>query len=103
MRFTAIPAGLALLFTSVSASEPQRDFFPPPDEQQLPRAMHSAMNVRPQITVGQTSADIIGTDNRALQAAVDYIHGLGGGTVQIGAGEFLMHDSLHLRPHVTIR
>ena len=38
-----------------------------------------------------------------LQAAVDYVAALGGGTVEIGAGEYLMGDSLHLRSHVTVR
>jgi parallel beta-helix repeat protein len=55
------------------------------------------------ITVGQTNADFLGSDNRALQAAVDYIANLGGGTIEIGPGEYLMRDSLHLRPHVTVR
>jgi parallel beta-helix repeat protein len=79
------------------------DFSPSPEEAQLPRAMHSKMETLPSITVGQNSADIIGTDNRALQAAVDYVAALGGGTISIGAGEYLMHDSLHLRSHVTVR
>jgi parallel beta-helix repeat protein len=48
-------------------------------------------------------ADIVGSDNRALQAAVDYVGNLGGGTVLIGPGEFLMRDSLHLRSRVTVR
>ena len=76
---------------------------PPPDEQQLPRAMHSKMTELPRVTVGLQNADIIGADNRALQAAIDYIAGLGGGVVQIGPGEFVMHDSLHLRSFVTVR
>jgi polygalacturonase len=76
---------------------------PPTDEQQLPQAMHSQMKVRPKITVGPKDADIIGLDDRALQAAVDYVAGLGGGVVEIRAGEFTMHDSLHLRSFVTIR
>jgi polygalacturonase len=79
------------------------DFSPRPDEQQLPRAMHSKMKELPRITVGHQHADIVGRDNRALQAAVDYIAGLGGGVVEIGEGEFLMHDSLHLRSFVTVR
>ena len=58
---------------------------------------------RPVIRVGQRDADIIGADNRALQAAVDYVGGLGGGAVEIGEGEYLMRDSLHLRSHVTVR
>jgi hypothetical protein len=73
------------------------------DLQQLPRAMHMQMKELPVITVGPRDADIIGSDDRALQAAVDYIAGLGGGTVEVGAGEFLMHDSLHLRSFVTVR
>jgi hypothetical protein len=76
---------------------------PLPEEQQLPYAMHSRMEQRPHILVGQSEADIVGSDNRALQAAVDYVAALGGGTVTIGPGVFLMHDSLHQRSHVTIR
>ncbi|MCA9264811.1 MAG: right-handed parallel beta-helix repeat-containing protein [Planctomycetales bacterium] len=55
------------------------------------------------ITVGHRDSDIIGQDNRALQAAVDYVGNLGGGLVEIGAGEYLMRDSLHLRSRVTVR
>lgn len=55
------------------------------------------------VTVGLREADIIGSDNRALQAAVDYVGNLGGGIVEIGLGEFLMRDSLHLRSRVTVR
>jgi parallel beta-helix repeat protein len=38
-----------------------------------------------------------------LQAAVDYVAGLGGGMVEIGPGEFIIRDSLHLRSFVTVR
>ncbi|MEI6393931.1 MAG: hypothetical protein WCT12_22865 [Verrucomicrobiota bacterium] len=55
------------------------------------------------LMVGISSADIIGNDNRALQAAVDYAGNLGGGTVLIGPGEYLMRDALHLRSRVTVR
>src|SRR5439155_11927205 len=72
-------------------------------EEQLPRTMHSKMTEQPIIRVGLGDADIVGADNRALQAAVEYIAGLGGGTVEIGAGEFIMRDSLHLRSFVTVR
>jgi polygalacturonase len=65
--------------------------------------MHSQMKVRPLIQVGLKEGDIIGSDDRVLQAAVDYIAALGGGVVQVGAGEFVMHDSLHLRSFVTVR
>lgn len=106
MKTTVFSAALflaAFSFVPASPASEKRDFSPPPDERQLPQAMHSEMKVRPEITVGHRSSEILGSDNRALQAAVDYIAGLGGGTVIVGEGEYLMHDSLHLRSKVTVR
>ncbi len=85
------------------AAETSSGAAPAPEERQLPRAMHSAMKDRPLIRVGATAGDLIGADGRALQAAVDYIAALGGGTVEIGEGVYLLRDSLHLRSHVTVR
>lgn len=79
------------------------DLSPAPDEEQLALAMHSRMDERPRISVGQKDGDLVGRDNRVLQAAVDYISALGGGTVHIGPGTYLMNDSLHLRAHVTVK
>jgi hypothetical protein len=79
------------------------DFAPKVGERQLPYAMHSAMKERPTIRVGRSDADIVGADHRALQAAIDQVANLGGGTVEVGEGEYLMGDSLHLRSSVTVR
>ena len=87
---------------SSAAGQPQ-DFSPGPEEEQLPQAMHSKMDEFPCLRVAKTDADMTGDDNRVLQAAVDYVAALGGGVVEIGEGEYLMRDSLHLRPHVTVR
>ena len=76
---------------------------PESEVQQLPAAMHTPMTDRAHVTVGVKDGDITGGDNRALQAAVDYVASLGGGLVEIGPGEYVMRDSLHLRPHVTVR
>ncbi len=70
---------------------------------QVPRAMHIPMKDLPVVRVGAQAGDIIGADNRVPQAAVDYVAGLGGGTVEIGEGTYLMRDSLHLRSNVTVR
>ena len=91
---------VGLIMTAVVTAD---ETAPPRDEQQLPFAMHSKMDQLPQIAVGQQDANVVGRDNRALQAAVDYIASLGGGEVEIGPGEYLMHDSLHVRSGVTIR
>jgi len=98
---SVLAANLSASFLAAAAQK--QEFSPRADEQQLPRAMHSAMKDRPRITVGLRDADIVGADNRALQGAIEYIAGLGGGVVEIGEGEFLMRDSLHLRSFVTVR
>jgi parallel beta-helix repeat protein len=57
---------------------------------------------RPVISVGIETGDLRGSDHRALQAAVDYIAGLGGGTVSIGPGRYAMRNALVLRANVQI-
>jgi polygalacturonase len=98
-----LPAVLLLACVPLVALSQTRDFSPRPEEEQLRQAMHSKMTELPHITVGRTNADLTGDSNRVLQAAVDYVANLGGGVVEIGAGEYTMYDSLHLRSHVTIR
>jgi parallel beta-helix repeat protein len=55
-----------------------------------------------QVRVGIDEGDIRGTDQRALQAAVDYAAKLGGGTVRIGPGRYQMRNALILRDQVQI-
>lgn len=55
-----------------------------------------------EITVGPAGADIIGTDNRAIQIGLDALAVRGGGTVRVKAGEYLCYDSVHLRTHVRL-
>src|SRR5262245_40018289 len=101
LSFFAMGLNLSICSVDVIASD---DFAPPPEERQMPRRMHSAMKERPKVTVGQSGqVDMIGKDERILQAAVDFVAALGGGTVEIGPGTYQMRDSLHLRPHVTVR
>lgn len=97
--------GLLVLFPLVGlfADESLVESDQPTGDRQLPFAMHAQMKELPRIRVARAEGDLNGSDNRVLQAAVDYIAGLGGGTVEIGPGEFLMRDSLHLRSNVTVR
>ncbi|MBK5292417.1 MAG: right-handed parallel beta-helix repeat-containing protein [Acidobacteriia bacterium] len=57
---------------------------------------------RIKITVGPEKADIVGSDHRVIQAAVDYVAGLGGGTVQILPGEYRFRNAVQLRSGVRI-
>jgi len=55
------------------------------------------------ITVGLKNADIIGTDNRAIQAAVDMVAMKGGGTVHILPGEYILNDAIRLRSNIHLK
>ena len=49
-----------------------------------------------ELTVGQTKGDLIGKDDRVLQAAVDYVARMGGGTVRILPGTYTLRAAVHL-------
>ncbi len=55
------------------------------------------------VTVGPANADVIGTDNVAIQKAVDRVAAAGGGTVLIKAGTYTLANSVRLASHVTLR
>lgn len=54
------------------------------------------------ITVGQDRGDLMGKSHQAIQAAVDYVSRLGGGTVKILPGEYVLRGSVHLRSNVRL-
>lgn len=93
---------LLMLVSITSVAAGVIDFSPRRSEQQLPQRMHSKMDELPSVRVGQQSGDFVGRDHRVLQAAVEYVAALGGGTVHIGPGVYEMRDSLHLRSHVAV-
>ena len=55
------------------------------------------------VTVGPAGADVIGTDNVAIQKAVDRVAAAGGGTVVIKAGTYLLANSVRLASHIRLR
>ena len=55
------------------------------------------------VTVGAMNADIIGTDNAAIQKAIDRVAAAGGGTVLIKAGAYTLANSVRLASGVTLR
>jgi parallel beta-helix repeat protein len=55
-----------------------------------------------EVRVGQDEGDIRGSDNRGIQAAIDYAANLGGGTVRVGPGTFTLRSSITLRNGVRL-
>ena len=54
------------------------------------------------VVVGNTDGDITGADHRAIQAAVDHVARLGGGTVHIRAGTYRLRNAIHLQSRVNL-
>ncbi|MCP4641931.1 MAG: hypothetical protein GY851_15930, partial [bacterium] len=54
------------------------------------------------VTVGPDQADLCGTSERAIQAGIDYVARLGGGTVHVLPGTYTLRNSVFLRPGVRL-
>ncbi len=54
------------------------------------------------ITVGHEKADLVGTTDRVIQAAVDYVARKGGGTVRVLPGTYRLRNSIFLQSKVRI-
>ena len=95
-RRVAIAAALTAVTDSVVSSEDGRP------KVTRPRATDGDDRSEPDwdehltITVGNQGADINGKDDRAIQAAVDYIRRIGTGTVKLTAGVFQLRNAIHL-------
>lgn len=55
------------------------------------------------ITVGQKQADIVGSDDKAIQAAVDYVARLKGGTVHVMPGTYTFRNAVFLPSGIRLR
>jgi parallel beta-helix repeat protein len=52
------------------------------------------------VTVGNAEADLVGSDQRVIQAAVDYVARLGGGIVRLKAGTWRLRNAVYLQTGV---
>lgn len=91
------------LATHASAGERTRD---------QGAAIHQSLTVtnrpmrdqrRPTLTTGQTEGDLQGKDDRIIQAGVEYLHRLGGGTLRLLPGVYHLRNAIYLRPHITLQ
>jgi len=55
------------------------------------------------LTVGQDRGDLHGRNDKIIQAGVDYLNRLGGGTLRILPGVYDMRNSVFLRSNITLR
>lgn len=96
-RFVTVSAGVAAVFRSAFIHA--KDNRP---EVKSPRATDGDDRFEPAwddmltLTVGPNKADISGTGDRPIQAAVDYVKRLGGGTVRLLPGTYTLRNSIYL-------
>ncbi|MBL8174518.1 MAG: right-handed parallel beta-helix repeat-containing protein [Bryobacterales bacterium] len=95
------------VFLGTPALLAQAENLPQPPPVTTPRAT-SGDSIEPRweqglsITVGPEKADLVGADHRAVQAGVDYVAGLGGGTVRLLPGVFRFRNAVQLRSGVRV-
>ena len=54
------------------------------------------------ITVGRDKADLVGRDDKVIQAAVDYVARLGGGTVHVLPGTYTLRSAIFLPSRIRL-
>lgn len=94
--------GLAVAARSSPACAAERPAVTAPRQTSGDRAVEPAWEERLTITVGNRDAEIVGTDQRAIQGAVDQVARLGGGTVHVKAGEYRLRNAVSLRSGVRL-
>jgi Right handed beta helix region len=55
------------------------------------------------LTVGQNEGDLQGEDDKIIQAGVEYLNRLGGGTLHILPGVYHLQNAIYLHPNITLR
>jgi nitrous oxidase accessory protein NosD len=87
--------GAALLKTPIAAAE-DRPAVTYPRATSGDDAAEPDWKERVTITVGPKDADLVGKSEKVLQAAVDYVARLGGGTVKILPGTYKLRNAVYL-------
>ncbi|NBR05901.1 MAG: hypothetical protein EBT92_09030 [Planctomycetes bacterium] len=95
-----------VLATSVAIASEKEDLILPKVKE--PRATSGDIAVDPDwnekltFDVGVKKGAIVGNDDKAIQAAVDYLSRFGGGTVRLSEGTYHLRNAIHLNNHVRI-
>jgi hypothetical protein len=93
-------AGSALIGSRLAAVE--RPEVAAPRATSGDEAVEPNWSERVTITVGPKDADLVGTTDKVLQAAVDYVARLGGGTVNVLPGTYKLRNSVFLTSKVRL-
>jgi len=96
----ACPAGSIAPRGAAFAAPAERPAVTAPRQTSGDKAVQPKWEQTLTLTVGPQDADIIGNDQRAIQAAIDYVARLGGGTVRIQPGVYRLRNAVYLQSGV---
>lgn len=105
-RFLSTLAGSVAAMTAASASRATLAGDPPPVTN--PRATDGDERFEPNwderltISVGEKSGDMIGQSDKVIQAALDYVARLGGGTVKVLPGTYTFRNAVWMPSRVRL-
>jgi parallel beta-helix repeat protein len=55
------------------------------------------------LTIGQTQGDLQGKDDKVIQAGIEYLNRVGGGTLRILPGVYNLRNAIYLRPNIILK
>jgi parallel beta-helix repeat protein len=55
------------------------------------------------LTVGQAEGELQGKDDKVIQAGIEYLHRLGGGTLRVLPGIYDLRNAIYLRPNIVLQ
>src|SRR5688572_29844643 len=102
LRRLLIAALLCLTTCALNARAAERPQVSAPRATSSDTAVEPDWSQRLTITVGQEKADLIGTSDKVLQAAVDYVARLGGGTVKVLPATYRLRNAVYLQSRVRL-
>ena len=71
--------------------------------QNSPDNLSRVTDIRPSLTIGPDTGDLKGADDKVIQAGIDYLARMGGGTLQILPGTYAIHNAITLHSNVNIK
>ena len=101
-RFLARSAGLLAASGLASSAWGEEPDASPPRRATAGDPVEPSWDERLTLSVGPDKADLVGTSDKVLQAAVDYVARAGGGTVRVLPGTFRLRNAVYLPSRVRI-
>ncbi|UCD52332.1 MAG: right-handed parallel beta-helix repeat-containing protein [Phycisphaerales bacterium] len=99
------PAAVLVLCITLGVGAAERSPQQDPNEADAVTATNRPLR-EPQamvLTVDQGEGDLQGKDDKVIQAGIEYLNRLGGGTLRLGPGVYLLRNCIYLSSNITLQ